>query len=80
MNTTLDNIAATIHAFRLFQRGVLVVYMWGGWAIAEWFMALTDPSGAQSVFVSTYAGIFPLLLGAYGYTRPKIESGGTHIS
>jgi hypothetical protein len=46
-------IAEVLDAFRLVPRGLLVAYGLMLFHVSEWFMALPDPSGSQSAFIST---------------------------
>lgn len=50
-------IAEAIDRFRIVPRLMVAGYGWLMWDAAQWFMALPDPSGPQSAFVGTLAGM-----------------------
>lgn len=54
-----------IDKFRLFPRLMLGGYAWLMINISNWFMALPDPTGAQSAFVSVMVGASAGIFGLY---------------
>ena len=62
---TWETWAYRIDLYRVVPRIVMLVYGFSSWRIAEWFMALKEPSGAHGAFVSVVAGIAPLLFQFY---------------
>ena len=65
-------IAGAIDDFRVVPRLMVAGYGWMMWSVAQWFMALPDPSGPQAAFVSTMVGASAAVFGLYtnsGKTR-----------
>lgn len=60
-----ERVAYLIDLYRVVPRIVMGAYGVGAWLTAEWFMGLSEPSGAQSAFVSVVAGIAPILFQFY---------------
>lgn len=58
-------IGRTIDALRIIPRVCLIAMGWMTWLVAQWFMALKDPTGAQGAFVSVVYGVIPLVLNFY---------------
>lgn len=59
-----------LDAWRVVPRILVLMYGIMVWQICTWYMALPDPSGAQSAFVSTVVGASAGWFGLY------VNSGG----
>ena len=60
-----------LSAWRIFPRLLITLYGVAFWRTKEWFMALPDPTNAQSAFVSVIVGAGAAWFGLYvGGTRP----------
>lgn len=67
----LLSYAEIIDAFRVIPRLILFLYGVFVYQIADWFMALPDPSGAQSTFVSVIVGAASIIVGVYNKSGRK---------
>lgn len=54
-----------VNRWRIVPRAIVILYGYTFWRIAEWFMALEDPSAAQAAFVSTIVGAAAAFFGLY---------------
>ena len=63
-------------SWRIFQRLLITLYGFAFYRTTEWFMALPDPTNAQSAFVSVIVGAGAAWFGLYvgGTRQPKPES------
>jgi len=62
---TLDHVAQIINRLRIIPRIIVTSYALIFWNVAEWFMALPDPSATQAAFVSTIVGAGAAFFGLY---------------
>ena len=62
--------------WRIFPRLLITLYGFAFYRTTEWFMALPDPTNAQSAFVSVIVGAGAAWFGLYvgGTRQPKPES------
>lgn len=67
----LLDLAEVWDAWRIVPRTVLTVYGCLCWELAKWFMALKDPTGAQTSFVTAVVGLAVPLTGFYMQTGRK---------
>ena len=65
MKRALLDAAEIVDAWRVVPRLLVVAYGAMCWRVAEWFMALPDPSGTQAAFVSTLWGGAAAWFGLY---------------
>lgn len=68
---TILSYAEIFDAFRVVPRLLLMLYGLFIYQIAEWFMSLPDPSGAQSTFVSVVVGAASVIVGVYNKSGRK---------
>ena len=63
-------------SWRIFPRLLITLYGFAFYRTTEWFMALPDPTNAQSAFVSVIVGAGAAWFGLYvgGTRQPKPES------
>lgn len=54
-----------INELRVIPRIMVLLYGYLFFSVAQWFMALPDPSGAQAAFVSTFVGAAAAFFGLY---------------
>lgn len=54
-----------LNAWRAVPRALVTMYAIMFWQICDWFMALPDPTGPQSAFVSTVVGAAAGWFGLY---------------
>jgi hypothetical protein len=64
MNKLLK-FAEIMDAFRLFPRGLIILYGFMTYQVTMWFMGLPDPNAAQSTFVSIVWGASAGWFGLY---------------
>ena len=60
----IDRILDYSRKAMLLPRGMMIIMTIMSWRCAEWFMHLTEPTAAQSAFVSVVMGA---MTGAFGY-------------
>lgn len=65
MKQRLLEAAEVADAWRLIPRAMLVGYGYMLWVTGEWFMALPEPSGPQSAYVSVLWGAAAAVTGFY---------------
>jgi hypothetical protein len=51
--------------YRVWPRAILLGYSWMVWTMSAWYMALKEPSGAQSAFVGAVYGVAGLITNFY---------------
>ena len=63
-------------SWRIFPRLLITLYGFAFYRTTEWFMALPDPTNAQSAFVSVIVGAVAAWFGLYvgGTRQPKPEN------
>ena len=54
-----------VNSWRVIPRLMIGLYGYMFYRVAEWFMALPDPSAAQSTFVSVMVGAAATFFGLY---------------
>jgi hypothetical protein len=52
----------TFVELKLISYALILGYGWLLWRVADWFMALKDPTATQSAFVTLMVGITPVML------------------
>lgn len=55
----------TLNRWRIIPRVIVALYGYTFWRVAEWFMALPDPTGPQAAFISTITGAGAAFFGLY---------------
>ncbi len=60
-----------LNQWRIIPRGLMALYGYMAYSVAEWFMALPDPSIPQVTFVSTIWGAAAAWFGFYVNTGGK---------
>lgn len=65
MSSWFWHAPAYFDKWRLFPRAFIVTYLWLVYASSNWFMALSDPSNAQSAFISVVIGTGAAWFGLY---------------
>lgn len=60
-----------LNKWRVVPRLLVSLYAVQCWRVGEWFMALPDPSTAQTAFVSTIFGAAAAWFGLYVNSGPK---------
>jgi len=73
-NTWWYKFAVFLDCMRIVPRGLMAAYGYTFWLVTTWYMALPDPSGAQSAFVSTVVGAGAVWFGIYVNTKPAESS------
>lgn len=76
-----ERIAYHLDVLRVFPRVLILAYTIAAGYVGAWFMGLKDPSGPAAAFVSTVAGIAPLMLSFYcqngvDWTARMVSRGG----
>lgn len=71
MKQKLLGIAEVIDGFRVIPRVMMAGYGYLVFVVADWFMALPDPTGTQMGFISTLLGIAGMMTGWYLSTGRK---------
>lgn len=59
--------------WRVVPRLLIALYGYTFWDVANWFMNLPNPNGAQAAFVSTIVGAAAAFFGLY------VNSGPSHV-
>jgi hypothetical protein len=62
-----------LDAWRAVPRTLVTMYAIMFWQICQWFMALPDPTAAQSAFVSTVVGASAGWFGLYVHSGRQRE-------
>ncbi len=60
-----EKVAYYINLYRVWPRIMITLYGFAFWRMTEWFMHLSDPTGAQAAFVSTIVGAGAAWFGLY---------------
>ena len=68
---TWYNLAEGFDKWRVFPRLLITLYGVAFYRTTEWFMTLTDPTNAQSAFVSVVEGAGAAWFGLYVGGSPK---------
>ena len=75
--TWYNKLAGLLDKFRIIPRMVMLAYIFAFYKSVTWFMALTDPTNAQAMFISTIVGagaaFFGLYVGKPGTSLPKAK-------
>lgn len=62
-----------LNKWRIIPRLLIALYGAMCWLVADWFMALADPTAAQAAFVSTVWGAAAAWFGLYVNSGSKRE-------
>lgn len=60
-----SRVAVLLNEFRVMPRLLIGLYGWVFWDVAQWFMTIDNPTGAQAAFVSTMVGAAAAFFGLY---------------
>lgn len=67
----MTSLAEKIDAFRVIPRVLVALYGVVFYQVADWFMSLDAPNGAQAAFVSTVVGAGAAWFGFYVNSGPR---------
>ena len=73
--TWYNQTAGVLDKFRVIPRLIMLAYILAFYQSVTWFMALSDPTNSQAMFISTIVGagaaFFGLYVGKPGASMPK---------
>lgn len=69
----------TLDKWRVWPRLIITLYGIAFYRTTEWFMALPEPTNAQSAFVSVIVGAGAGFFGIYVGGKPTVHTQHTHI-
>lgn len=61
----MRDYSVEFNKWRIVPRLMIAGYGYLLWDISQWFMSLSDPTGAQAAFVSTLVGASAAVFGLY---------------